>query len=134
LAESNFTTPTIEEEMANPLHFKIILQGVSVWNQWRLGNPSIEPDLRGANLAGLNLSEVDFLYTSLNAADLNSTDLRESIFACADFTAANLSRADLSRESPSAGGPGSGTHSAVFASCDRKTRISQKRKIRITQG
>jgi uncharacterized protein YjbI with pentapeptide repeats len=42
--------------MANPVHVKILNQGVGVWNKWREENPDIIPDLKNADLQGINLN------------------------------------------------------------------------------
>jgi hypothetical protein len=36
--------------MANRQHLALIRQGVDVWNKWREENPTLTPDLRGADL------------------------------------------------------------------------------------
>jgi len=50
--------------MANPEHLNILRRGVELWNKWRVENPSILIDLRGAelkdtDLKGANLSHSD---------------------------------------------------------------------------
>jgi uncharacterized protein YjbI with pentapeptide repeats len=92
--------------MANPEHLEIIQQGVAVWNEWRSGNPRIEPDLAGADLSGKELNEADFSETDLRKADLKNstfrgaklikTDLRGADLRKASFNLANLSEANLS--------------------------------------
>ena len=104
--------------MANPSHVEIIYQGVDVWNQWREKHSSIDPDLSGANLAGLELYEVNFDTTDLQGANLTGANLREANITYADFTAANLIRADFSREYRNRGGPGGGSDSVVFNSAN----------------
>ena len=34
--------------MANQEHLNIFCQGVDIWNQWRVDNPNIKPDLSHA--------------------------------------------------------------------------------------
>ncbi|MGZ4865502.1 MAG: hypothetical protein ACXV39_12880 [Halobacteriota archaeon] len=45
--------------MANQSHVQMLLQGVSVWNQWRAAYPEIMPDLSGAYLTGADVTEAD---------------------------------------------------------------------------
>jgi uncharacterized protein YjbI with pentapeptide repeats len=61
--------------MGDQSHVDILAQGVEAWNSWREQNPSIEPDLSGA----------DLMMTKLTVADLSRANL----------TGANLSKADL---------------------------------------
>jgi hypothetical protein len=46
--------------MANPEHFKVLKQGVEVWNRWREENPEVRPDLSGTLLSRLDLDGVNF--------------------------------------------------------------------------
>ena len=48
--------------MANPEHLAKLNTGVEAWNQWRLSNPSIKPDLPKADLTGADLSHADLLW------------------------------------------------------------------------
>ena len=43
--------------MANEEHVALLRQGVNVWNAWREKEPSIRPDLSGANLTEANLGQ-----------------------------------------------------------------------------
>jgi hypothetical protein len=36
--------------MANEEHVKILMKGAAAWNQWRLENPTVIPDLGTADL------------------------------------------------------------------------------------
>ena len=71
--------------MANPDHLKVLQQGVDAWNAWRTKNPSIIPDLSGANLSGRNLA----------LADLNDMHLGRAYLLGANLSGANLSYSDL---------------------------------------
>jgi uncharacterized protein YjbI with pentapeptide repeats len=87
--------------MANLEHLKILKEGVNAWFDWRLQNPGIIPDLKGAtfgpaylrraNLRGANLAEAD-----LHAADLQAADLGGAILNAANLRGACLDGADLS--------------------------------------
>ena len=88
--------------MANEEHLKILEQGVEVWDQWRVENYFIEPDLSKAdllraNLSGMNLSKVDLSEAYLEGANLSGANLRLANLSKADLTDTNLSRADLTR-------------------------------------
>ena len=76
--------------MANQKHLKKLNQGVEAWYKWRNKNPSIIPDLSGADLHNAYLSRADLIYANLIGADLNGADL-----SYADLYGANLSDALL---------------------------------------
>ena len=40
--------------MSNTEHMKILLQGCTVWNEWRVANPGLKPNLKRADLEGAN--------------------------------------------------------------------------------
>ena len=63
--------------MSNPEHLAKLKGGVETWNQWRHLNPSIIPDLNGANLSITDLSR-DLSGASLRAASLVGSDLRNA--------------------------------------------------------
>jgi hypothetical protein len=86
--------------MANPEHLDRLRQVVDVWNAWRAENPSIRPDLSGADLYGAdlfeaNLSEADLSEANLSGATLRRADLFEANLSGADLSRANLSEASL---------------------------------------
>jgi hypothetical protein len=96
--------------MANEDHVVQIKEGVKVWNAWRKKNPSIVPDLRGANfnsarlrrvnlnstiLIGANLREADLGGAKLIGANLREADLGGANLIGANLIGAKLSRADL---------------------------------------
>ncbi len=98
--------------MADQQHCNLLWQGVDAWNTWRSNNPTVEPDLSGAelsgtdlsyaDLSGTNLSEAvlcraDLSYTNLCGADLSYVNLSYAKLVEADFSGANLSGANLSR-------------------------------------
>ena len=92
--------------MANEEQLRLLREeGVEGWNRWREDNPSIEVNLRGANLTGANffrvhlddadlrgatLTRANFLRANLGYAKLIDTNLRQ-----AQLIDANLYRADL---------------------------------------
>jgi hypothetical protein len=87
--------------MANPEHLKILKDGITTWNKWRIDSNEF-PDLSGADLHGTNLakaylSQVDLGKANLSEADLSGADLEGANLCGADLSAANLRRDDLSR-------------------------------------
>ncbi len=77
--------------MANKDHLKHLTSKYGGWNEWRVQNPSIIPDLRGADLAGqLLCGGVNLSDTILDRANLNGADLRE-----ADLTRASIRNANI---------------------------------------
>jgi hypothetical protein len=81
--------------MPNQEHLKILKQGYSVWNKWKLENPEVLADFSGADLTEVklffaNLADANFTNANLIGADLSGADLTR-----ADLTGANLFRADL---------------------------------------
>jgi len=74
---------------------RIIRKNVETWNQLRLENRALYPDLCKVNLYKANLGKANLRYaklieTDLTRANLNGADLRE-----ADLRAADLREADL---------------------------------------
>ena len=78
--------------MAKVKHLRILNTGVQEWNKWRVNNPSIRPDLRGANLESKELIEVD-----LHKADLRGTNLMGANLSKVNLSGAVLREANLSR-------------------------------------
>ncbi|MEA5499825.1 MAG: pentapeptide repeat-containing protein [Limnoraphis robusta] len=93
--------------MADPKHLAILKQGVAVWNHWRIHNPQIKPNLKGADLRsailrlstlkGVNLSQTNLTETDLKGADLWYANLMGADLRGADLRGANLWGADLSQ-------------------------------------
>ena len=54
---------------------RCLSRGVAAWNKWRRENPSIRPDLRGANLSGANLIGADLIKADLSEANLVRANL-----------------------------------------------------------
>jgi uncharacterized protein YjbI with pentapeptide repeats len=86
--------------VANPDHLELLQQGVDVWNAWRAKEPSIRPDLRGADLTAAKLGGADLRDANLReantiAADLSRANLRRANLRKADLRGANLSGANL---------------------------------------
>ncbi len=81
--------------MANPDHLAIIKKGVDVWNQWRLENPDIQPDLSNAELRYLCLNKIDLHAANLVKVDLYGASLRDADLHDANLHMAHLYRTDF---------------------------------------
>lgn len=109
--------------MANPEHLEILKQGVEVWNEWRIDNRLVRPDLSDANIVELffddrnsnskfrfthpqrvNLGMINFIRANLSGANFTLIDMwnplfRSAILDGATFFRAELNAADLSMAS-----------------------------------
>ncbi len=86
--------------MANPEHLEILNQGVDAWNEWRLANMGVLPDLSNANLidvdlSGANLTQVNLRRTRRRVANLSRANLSWSDLSNADLRQSNLVDAEL---------------------------------------
>ncbi len=109
--------------MANEEQLAILKQGVQVWNEWRINNSLVRPDLVGANLSGMVLIDVNIANTILikqdpvwaelkptpsgyvrrvdlikgqfRGVDFSKTDLRDVNLVGATLARANLSDANI---------------------------------------
>lgn len=66
--------------LANPDHVATLKQGVKMWNQWRLRNSEVKPDLSGAYISE---SSMDWAIECLGPplfenADLSDIDLGDA--------------------------------------------------------
>jgi hypothetical protein len=83
------------EAMADEEQVERLQQGILEWNEWRRDNPTICPDLFGANLSGANLSEADLRVADLSHVDLSEAYLRGARLRGAFLRSANLSDANM---------------------------------------
>jgi hypothetical protein len=83
--------------MANPLHLKILEQGVHYWNEWRRDNADAIPNLREANLGGSRLGDAHLALADLGGALLSSANLIDADLFRANLRGATLYMANLSR-------------------------------------
>jgi uncharacterized protein YjbI with pentapeptide repeats len=103
--------------MANEEHVKILMQGVDAWNQWRMENPDVRPDLYRTDFRTPELRGVPTVVTKyateedirefnlimgqvLDGINFSNVNLREANLSFAflnraDFSGANLAYADL---------------------------------------
>jgi hypothetical protein len=68
-------------------HLNILEQGIEVWNKWRLENPSIEPDLSGADLSNHIFENANFSNTNFHRARMTQWQ----VIDC-DFSGCNLTQ------------------------------------------
>lgn len=73
--------------MSDPEHSSVLRSGVEEWNRWRRENPSLQPDLRQAELQGRDLA----------GADLHGMDLSDAALMGADLSRADLHNSTLQR-------------------------------------
>lgn len=69
--------------------------GVEGWNEWRRQNPSVVPDLSGADLRSIQRPGADLTHSQLGQAWLTSANLREANLYSANLSDAKLCQADL---------------------------------------
>ena len=114
--------------MADPEHLAKLKEGVGAWNQWRLEEPYVDPDLHKADLrkfefGDYNLDFVDMSGASLAEANFGFTDpalipIRNehsiASFAYANLTGAGLQRAKMALVNLS----GSNLNNATFEEAD----------------
>ena len=82
--------------MGHEAHVKLLTeQGVKTWNEWRMQNLSIRPDLNGEDLSRSDLGSVEFFDTNLHGANLAGTNLQRANLAKADLNDAHLRMTDL---------------------------------------
>lgn len=81
--------------MANPEHVSTLLSDVDEWNRWRADEPSLRPDLSGADLKDANLTMADLSHAVLRGADLTMANLKGADLCSADLRGANLVGARL---------------------------------------
>lgn len=82
--------------MADEEHLKIIKQGWPTWNEWRLNNPQIVPDLSRIHLTDVNLKTANLRGTNFEKAILDGMNLSGCYFSEANLSDAVLFRSDLS--------------------------------------
>ncbi len=72
-----------------------LLAGVQGWNLWLQDNPTVWPDLRGADLTGADLALANLRHAVLTGADLMGAVLRGADLRDAVLMGANLRGATL---------------------------------------
>jgi Pentapeptide repeats (8 copies) len=82
--------------MANDEHVALLQKAVAAWNAWREENPTIRPNLFGANLRAAHLSAANLIGANLRAAHLGAANLFGANLFGANLSEANLSEANLS--------------------------------------
>jgi len=82
-------------KMANSEYLTLLKQDPVTWNKWRHANPSIKPDLHGADLSRTDLHGADLVEANLSGADLSGADLGRSNFSGANLSGTNLYEAKM---------------------------------------
>lgn len=75
--------------------YEIILQGPSIWNEWRRAHPHTKINLREIDLSMANLEETDLAGADLVGVRLSRANLQRANFTRADLRMANLIGANL---------------------------------------
>jgi uncharacterized protein YjbI with pentapeptide repeats len=88
--------------MAKIEHVRVLINALASmsmkgWNQWRIDNPGLMPDLSGEELAQADLSFINLRYADLSRADLRGAKLHDAKLERADLTGSKFQNADLSR-------------------------------------
>ncbi len=81
--------------MANKEHVAKLSEGVEAWNEWRLRNPNLQPDLQEANLSRAQLQGAYLSRAQLQAADLSRAQLQEANLLGAQLQEATFFEAQL---------------------------------------
>jgi uncharacterized protein YjbI with pentapeptide repeats len=82
--------------MADPKHVEALRAGVLSWNAWRTKQPTVTPDLSGADLALRDLRQADLHHANLSEADLGGSLLSGAILTESTLRDARLEGAILS--------------------------------------
>lgn len=81
--------------MAIQEHLAVLYEGVNAWNEWRLQESVVRPDLSGAELHEADLTWANLRGAILRGANLVSADMTEADLSEADLSEANLRGASL---------------------------------------
>lgn len=81
--------------MATQEHLAVLYEGVNIWNEWRLQESVIRPDLGEAKLREIDLTWANLRGAILRCADLISADMTEADLSEADLSEAHLRGASL---------------------------------------
>lgn len=83
--------------MSNPEHLLYLRRGPEEWNNWRVMNPDVIPDLSGEDLRGIEMSGAIFINANLSDCYLYKKNFFNMEFNGADLRRANLASTDLGR-------------------------------------
>ena len=124
--------------MPDDTHLRTLLSGPDSWDEWRIRNPGLAPDLRaarlnGRKLKGMDLSGADFRYATLDDADLSGADLRDARVELASLKEARLVRVSLDRARlAGANLEGADLSEASLVSADlRQTNLDRARLLNV---
>lgn len=76
--------------MADNEHVAILNRGVEEWNSWIRKNPSIKPNLNGADLSGRELVGILLGQADLRNCNLDGTILSHAHFNCTDLSGSTI--------------------------------------------
>jgi hypothetical protein len=108
--------------MANKEHLARLQQGVWAWNKWLDQQPTIRPNLTGADLSMMDLSAAYLSKADLGGADLTGAHLREADLTEAHLSGVGLTMVDRTRVDLSGTDfSGAHSHSTVFGNVDLST-------------
>lgn len=84
-----------ENFKGNPEHLQIFDQGLYAWNQWRMQNKKIQPDLTGMSRSEANIPGIDLSNTILTGANLSEANLAGANLRDCQMMGINLKEANL---------------------------------------
>lgn len=65
--------------MANQQHLEILHSGPEKWNEWRMQNPELKPDLSGLHLKYISLEDINFNSVDLSHSILEQVNLKRAL-------------------------------------------------------
>lgn len=81
--------------MATQEHLAVLYESVNAWNEWRLHESVVRPDLSDANLHEIDLTWANLRGAILRGANLTGADMTEADLSEADLSEAHLRGASL---------------------------------------
>jgi uncharacterized protein YjbI with pentapeptide repeats len=93
--------------MADAHHLSMLDQGSKIWNQWRLENPRLTPDLSHAdlkrrefrefNLSGSDLHDSELTWAHVIDCNCEGADFNNSVLISTNFTGTELKGSNFRR-------------------------------------
>ena len=72
--------------MANQQHLEILHSGPEKWNEWRIQNPELKPDLSGMQLKDFSLEGINFKSVDLSRSRLEQVNLKGVVLEYANVS------------------------------------------------
>lgn len=72
--------------MANQQHLEILHSGPEKWNEWRMQNPELKPDLSGLHLKDISLEGINFKSVDLSKSTLEQVNLKGALLEYANVS------------------------------------------------